>query len=886
MKKYFVSKISSKLLLFVLFTSFAAIALIILFISEKAIEMQTSSIDNESENLAAKHSNIISKKFQEAMLTSIGIANFFSSDAVDYIGNKRMVLDEIIKKSTHVYKEAFDIWATFEPNALDGNDRNMKNTPNGSETGRAYCSYHRINGEVLREKVPEAFWVAPVYTTPIKTKELTIIEPYYYPTTSPPGRMLQTSMSCPIIRNGKAIGVAGVVFDLGLIQKEISKIKIFETGYAFLISNSGLVAAHKEEKFILEPVTKLFNSWSDNMLTALKEGNLYKTSEISETTGDKINYIFYPVKILNNNTPWSFVICFSEKEALVKVSSMKWFSVIIGVVSLLCIGIIFFYIIKRITRPIEEMTNIALHISKGNFELNPEDQQTYAKLNQRKDELGNLSRAFLKMQTTLKGTFDKLSAAKGELENYSKNLEFKVEARTAELTEKNRALDEAVENIRTLSQIGQEITSTLNLEAIFRKVYENVNKSLDANSFLIQIINEEKQIVEGKLAIEEGERLPEFSYDLNDKNRFAVWCIDNKQPVFMNDVENEYKKYIPSRSKPKAGKAMASIIYLPLIVGEKVIGVISAQSFNKNAYNENHLDILNNLANYAAIAIDNASAYEKIRKANKELQDAQSQLIQAEKMASLGQLTAGIAHEIKNPLNFINNFSELTVELSKELRDELVSQKEKIDDKTLKYLDEIISDIEHNAEKINSHGKRADSIVKGMLLHSRGKAGEKQKTNINDILSEYLNLAYHGFRAQDSTFNIKMEKDLDNSIEPINVVPQDLSRVFLNIFNNGCYSVHEKKKELKDSFDPVLSVKSKNLGDKVEIRIYDNGKGISQEYLDKIFNPFFTTKPAGKGTGLGLSLSYEIITREHNGELKVSSELGKYAEFTIIIPKN
>jgi signal transduction histidine kinase len=201
-------------------------------------------------------------------------------------------------------------------------------------------------------------------------------------------------------------------------------------------------------------------------------------------------------------------------------------------------------------------------------------------------------------------------------------------------------------------------------------------------------------------------------------------------------------------------------------------------------------------------------------------------------------------------------------------------------------INELLKDIKHNVKKINEHGKRADSIVKGMLLHSRGKSGERQKTNLNDLLAEYLNLAYHGFRAQDSTFNVKMETEYDSTIEPVYVVPQNISRVFLNIFNNACYSVNEKKKELRDTFNPLLQVKTKNLGDKIEITIKDNGKGIPQDILNKIFNPFFTTKPTGKGTGLGLSLSYDIIVQEHNGELKANSEQGEYAEFIITIPTN
>jgi len=322
------------------------------------------------------------------------------------------------------------------------------------------------------------------------------------------------------------------------------------------------------------------------------------------------------------------------------------------------------------------------------------------------------------------------------------------------------------------------------------------------------------------------------------------------------------------------------------MIENRIIGVISVQSFSKNAYSQYQLDMLNSLANYVAIAFENAFSYEKINKANNELKAAQAQLVQAEKMASLGQLTAGIAHEIKNPLNFVNNFAELTVDLAKELTEEFVNLSDKLSPKDIEYLNEITGDIRSNAQKINDHGKRADSIVKGMLLHSRGKAGDIQPTDVNAVLAEYVNLGYHGMRAQDNTFNLKIESDYDSTIGMINLVPQDISRVFLNIINNACYSTNLKKKELKDAYFPILMVKTTNLGDKVEIRIRDNGEGIPQEIMDKVFNPFFTTKPAGQGTGLGLSLSFDIIVQEHKGEMKVDSKQGEYAEFIITIPKN
>lgn len=276
----------------------------------------------------------------------------------------------------------------------------------------------------------------------------------------------------------------------------------------------------------------------------------------------------------------------------------------------------------------------------------------------------------------------------------------------------------------------------------------------------------------------------------------------------------------------------------------------------------------------------------ELQKTLDHLKETQNQLVLSEKMASLGQLTAGIAHEIKNPLNFITNFAVLSQDLAKDLRTELAAEKKLVDPKRAKEIGEILADLEQNVTKINEHGKRADSIVRGMLLHSRGKPGEKQETDVNALLAEYTNLAYHGMRALDQSFNVKIETDLDPSIGKMKVVPQDLSRAFLNIVNNACYAANEKRKNAKNGFSPIVKVSAKNLGNKVEIRIRDNGNGIPPEVLDRMFNPFFTTKPAGIGTGLGLSLTYDIITQVHKGEIDVDTKEGEFAEFIIRIPRN
>jgi signal transduction histidine kinase len=266
-----------------------------------------------------------------------------------------------------------------------------------------------------------------------------------------------------------------------------------------------------------------------------------------------------------------------------------------------------------------------------------------------------------------------------------------------------------------------------------------------------------------------------------------------------------------------------------------------------------------------------------LQKSLDELKTTQSQLIQSEKMASLGELTAGIAHEIQNPLNFVNNFSEV----SKELLDEMLDEIENGDIEEVKA---IMQDVIQNLEKINHHGKRADGIVKGMLQHSRSSTGTKEPTNINVLADEYLRLAYHGLRAKDKSFNATLETDYDDNIGNINVIPQDIGRVILNLLTNAFYVVNEKKQQAKDSYKPTVSLTTKKDGNWVAISVKDNGNGITKTVLDKIFQPFFTTKPTGKGTGLGLSMSYDIVTKSHGGELKVDTKQGKGTEFIIKLP--
>jgi len=334
-----------------------------------------------------------------------------------------------------------------------------------------------------------------------------------------------------------------------------------------------------------------------------------------------------------------------------------------------------------------------------------------------------------------------------------------------------------------------------------------------------------------------------------------------------------------------------TILGVPLLREGVPIGILIISRAEIEPFTDKQIDLVTTFADQAAIAIENVRLFESVEartrdlaKSLDDLRTTQDRLVQTEKLASLGQLTAGIAHEIKNPLNFINNFSGVSVELIDEPQATLSNMK--ADDKTVAEIAELTDTLRGNLEKIVQHGKRADGIVKNMLLHSRQGSEEHRPVDINALVEESLNLAYHGARAEKQGFNITLDRSLDPAAGEVDLFPQDITRVLLNLISNGFYAATKRKAQADGAvYEPTLMAATRNLGDSVEIRIRDNGTGIPPEVKEKMFNPFFTTKPAGEGTGLGLSISHDIIAKQHGGSIEVATELGQFTEFTIILPR-
>ena len=374
------------------------------------------------------------------------------------------------------------------------------------------------------------------------------------------------------------------------------------------------------------------------------------------------------------------------------------------------------------------------------------------------------------------------------------------------------------------------------------------------------------------------------------RTRIVGRAFLDRKPVHVRDFHSVEGAEFPDGQAIALRLGHRTMLAVPLLREGESIGIITLRRNEVHPFSDKQITLLQTFADQAVIAIGNVRLFEQVQARTGELavslddlRTAQDRLVQTEKLASLGQLTAGIAHEIKNPLNFVNNFAALSAELTDELTD--VLKPAPLDDNIREEVEELTGMLKGNLEKVVQHGKRADSIVKNMLLHSREGSGDHRPADINALVDESLNLAYHGARAEKPQFNVTLQRNFDPNAGMIEMFPQEITRVFLNLIANGFYAVNKRKTENNEDFDPVVSATTTDRGSHVEIRIRDNGTGIPDKVKEKMFNPFFTTKPAGEGTGLGLSMSHDIIVKQHGGTIEVATEPGQFTEFTVVLPR-
>lgn len=663
-------------------------------------------------------------------------------------------------------------------------------------------------------------------------------------------------MTLSLAGTRKAAGVSIAEVNLKLIWDVVSQIRVGERGHAYVVGPQGRLIAHPDISLVLRntDMSKL-----PQVQAAMASGGAQVSDSLQGSPniqGQEVLTASAPIQPLG----WIMFVELPVQEAYASLyTALQRLAVVLLAASMFAVlaGI---FLARRMVGPIQALRAGAERIGGGDF----------------------AQRISIRTGDELEGLADQFNDMGARLQESYADLEKKVEQRTAELSESLEQQTATAEVLKVISR------SAFDLDTVLDTLIVSAARLCGAERGVI--FQKDGDVY--RLAANHGfsKEFAEFAKAnpiVVDRTTTTGRVVLEGKTVHIEDIlcdpdyTSDFKQFGEYRT----------VLGVPLLREGAPIGSFSLTRSVAQPFSDRQIELVQTFADQAVIAIENARLLDELQTRTSELSQsldelrtAQDRLVQTEKLASLGQLTAGIAHEIKNPLNFVNNFSSLSTELIDELNELLGSME--IDGKTREELDELTHMLKGNLEKVVQHGKRADSIVKNMLLHSREGSGEHRPADINAIVEESLNLAYHGARAEKSGFNITLKRDLDPAAGTIDVYPQEITRVFLNLISNGFYAATKRKETAGSEFEPTLSAATKNLGSKVEIRIRDNGTGIPPEVREKIFNPFFTTKPAGQGTGLGLSMSHDIVVKQHGGRIEVATESDSYTEFIITLPRN
>jgi signal transduction histidine kinase len=653
-------------------------------------------------------------------------------------------------------------------------------------------------------------------------------------------------------------GVSIAQVNLKLIWDVVSKIKVGERGRAYVVDADGRLIAHPDISLVLRntDMSKLAQ-----VRSARAAGSSDAVQEAEDISGNRVLTAHAQVAPLG----WLVFVetPVAEAYAPLYASIQRTGYVLLGALALAFIAGMF--LAKRMVGPIQALRTGAARIGRGDLS----------------------QRISIKTGDEVEALADQFNDMAGRLEESYADLEKKVDDRTRELTQ-------ALEQQTATSEVLQVISSSPGeLGPVFEAMLQNAVRICEAKF--------------GNMWVREGDKFrvvaihgaPQEYRDamlsdplvLPDPESTMGRLVSTGQVVQIDDIAAAPTYGMRARIATIELAKAHTLVAVPMLKEKEVVGIIGIYRQEVRPFTEKQIALVESFAAQAVIAIENTRLLHELRQRTddlsqslEELRTAQDRLVQTEKLASLGQLTAGIAHEIKNPLNFVNNFSSVSVELLNELV-EIVGGVQ-ADDKVHEEIADLSETLRDNLQKIVQHGKRADSIVKNMLLHSREGSGEHRPVDINAIVEESLNLAYHGARAERQGFNITLERSFDPAAGEVDLFPQEITRVLLNLISNGFYAAIKRKGQAANGdFEPILVAATRNLGDCVEIRIRDNGTGIPPEVKDKMFNPFFTTKPAGEGTGLGLSISHDIIVKQHSGSIAVDTEQGSFTEFKITLPR-